>query len=231
MRKTMIAVMSMVFLFCLVLVACDTIENNVNIDDQYKISYYTVTITVDNTDYGTVSKNRVENVAKNTTINVDGNTLTIGETVIIATPSENDEQYTYIFDRFEYSGTKVEGDMTVTAIFSRTLSSDANEQKFRVVFKLKIEGPEGYEFTYNSSTDDVIKLIPYGEKIGDELLEISDEKEIQNQEYQFVGWFYLDINDEEIMVNKDTIMSVENLNIQDNVNELTLYAKIKKLWF
>lgn len=213
--------MSIMMLFCPIFTACEEKDGGGDAET------FTVTINVDNKDYGTVNKTSISNVAKNTAIIVDASTLTIGTETVTATPAVNDAQYTYRFDGFTYSGTIVMGNMTIKAKFSRTLNGNDNEKIFSIIFKLETEN---YSFTYNSSTEDVIKRVSDGETLGDDFLILNDNQEIQNQEYKIVGWYYYDKDDNQKTIDKDTIISTENLNIADNVDEIYVYAKIKKLW-
>ena len=82
---------------------------------------YTVTVEVDNAEYGSVSVAKVENVAKDTAISIDGATLTLGETKITATPSQNTVQYSYAFDKWTAAET-VTDNITITACFKRTIN-------------------------------------------------------------------------------------------------------------
>ena len=54
-----------------------------------------------------------------TEIIVSGNTITIGETTITATPSIDTAQYSYSFASWSTGDTTVTGDITITATFSR----------------------------------------------------------------------------------------------------------------
>ena len=80
---------------------------------------YTVTVAVNEQGYGTVSQASVTNVAKDTAITKNGATLTIGDVTITATPAAETEEYTYEFVNWT-AATKVTGNITVTANFTRT---------------------------------------------------------------------------------------------------------------
>ncbi|MBP5467235.1 MAG: InlB B-repeat-containing protein, partial [Clostridia bacterium] len=107
MKKIKMTLMVTILLLCLSLAACGP-------------ATYTVTFATDNSAYGTVSINSIANVEQGAEISVNGNVLTIGTEKVIATPTESTAQYTYSFDKFEYAGTSVTGDMTITAKFTRT---------------------------------------------------------------------------------------------------------------
>lgn len=89
---------------------------------------YDVTVTSSNTDYGTVSSALVQ-VPYNTTIASATNTITLGTTpdatVVTATPTTSDAQYTYAFS--SWTGVPVGGYITeatsITANFTQTLNS------------------------------------------------------------------------------------------------------------
>ena len=83
---------------------------------------FTVTFTVDNEGYGTVSPEIVENVSKDSPIALDGATLTIGETVVTATPTEATAEYTYSFAGFECDVTTITENIAVTVKFTRTVN-------------------------------------------------------------------------------------------------------------
>ena len=86
-------------------------------------STFTVTCQSNNSSYGTVSQpSVVTNVANNTAISANGNTLTVGTTTVTATPAEKDANYSYSFNNWSGipSGNKVTANCTITANFTRT---------------------------------------------------------------------------------------------------------------
>lgn len=92
------------------------------------VRLYDVTFTSSNTDYGTVSSALVQ-VPYNTTIASATDTITLGTTpdvtVVTATPTTSDAQYTYAFS--DWTGVPVGGYITeatsITANFTQTLNS------------------------------------------------------------------------------------------------------------
>ena len=100
-------------------ISADTITDNMNITAQFTrtVNQYTVTIGV-NSDYGTVSPASVT-VDYGTDIIVNGQNLTIGSTIVTATPYEDTSEYSYTFDRWVMESARVTKDMSVTAVFSR----------------------------------------------------------------------------------------------------------------
>ena len=85
-------------------------------------STFTVTCQSNNSSYGTVSQPSVTNVANNTAISANGNTLTVGTTTVTAKPNAQDANYIYAFSEWTGipAGGKVTADVTVTANFTRT---------------------------------------------------------------------------------------------------------------
>ena len=88
---------------------------------------YDVEIASSNTDYGSVSA-AAASVPSGTTISTSSNTITLGTspdaTVITATPTASDAQYTYAFDSWTGvpAGGTVTEDLTITANFTRTVN-------------------------------------------------------------------------------------------------------------
>ena len=88
---------------------------------------YDVSITSSNSDYGSVSA-AAASVPAGTTITASSNTITLGTspdaTVITATPTAADAQYTYTFDSWTGvpAGGTVTEDLTITANFTRTVN-------------------------------------------------------------------------------------------------------------
>ena len=83
---------------------------------------HTVTIQSSNVSYGTVSTGSITNVANNATISTNGIQLTIGTTIVTATPKPQDANYNYAFTGWTGipSGNKVTANCTITANFTRT---------------------------------------------------------------------------------------------------------------
>ena len=112
---------------------------------------YTVSVGVSPTGYGSVNNTSVT-VPYGTAVSTSGNTITIGSTVITATPTTATAQYTYSFVNWtgKTSGT-VTGNDSVTANFSRALANHT------VTF---VVGNAGY-----GSVDHSTVTVPYGTRI------------------------------------------------------------------
>ena len=130
---------------------------------------YTVSIQSNNTGYGTVDESSVT-VEYGTEITVSGNTLTIGEYTITATPSISTAQYSYSFDSWSTGETTVTGAMLITATFSRETNT------YTVTWK-----------NWDGSTLETDTLVPYGttpEYNG----ETPTREETASHSYTFIGW-------------------------------------------
>ena len=87
------------------------------------VNNYTVTVSRNNTSYGTVSAASVADVPYGSAITVNGNKFTVNGTTITATPTANTAQYTYTFSSWTNAPGTVNGNLTVTANFTRTTRS------------------------------------------------------------------------------------------------------------
>ncbi len=86
---------------------------------------YTVTIVPNNTSYGKVSPTEITGVEEGTKIVVDGNTLTIGSTVVTASAAESSGSTSYSFSGWSIASGTITGDTGITANFEKsTASSD-----------------------------------------------------------------------------------------------------------
>lgn len=82
---------------------------------------YTITVTVSEEGYGSVTPQTL--VADyGSRISVSGNVMTIGTQRCTAVPAAATQQYTYAFGYWSETGGTVTGDMTITAVFTRTLN-------------------------------------------------------------------------------------------------------------
>ena len=152
---------------------------------------YTVTVTSNNETMGTVSKSKVENIAKDTMISKSGNELTVGTEKITATAKSG-----YRFKDWTGIPTNgtVTGNVAVTAVFEKKISggkhsSDKDKDKRRYPIEkgkmnhgtitvesegrygeeitITAEPDRGYEVDKIKVTDDSGKDIEVTEKKGD----------------------------------------------------------------
>ena len=95
---------------------------NVTISPTFvKIS--TLTIGVNNVEYGSVSHSVVANVPFESSVTVNNNTFTVNGTTVTATPTANTAQYTYEFDHWENLPNNVVADVSnIQAVFTRTVN-------------------------------------------------------------------------------------------------------------
>lgn len=86
-------------------------------------SKFTVSISVNNGEWGSVSKTSVKDVLYGQPVSVSGNTLTVGGTTIMATPAAEDEQYVYRFDHWESVPATVTTETSIQAVFTAGVAS------------------------------------------------------------------------------------------------------------
>ena len=153
MKKHLIIILSLiVILSAAAFVGCDNRDNGGGAEEKFTVSFDAV-----EADYGSVSLQRLENVAKNADIVVNGNKLTIDGNEIVATPAEQTEEFIYLFDRWS-APEKVYGNLTITAYFTR--SQKAVAAKYTVTVE---NGTGGGEYEEGASVT-VVATIPDGKK-------------------------------------------------------------------
>lgn len=118
----------------------------------YVLDKYTVTIAVNNSDYGTVDKASVLSVPYGTVLSVENNVLTVNGTAVTATGATQTAQYTYSFDSWTNGTATITGATTVTANFVRA------ERTYTVTIAVN----NGNYGTVNVTT---ITDVPYGTMI------------------------------------------------------------------
>lgn len=88
----------------------------------------TVSFDVNNADYGSLINDSEITASYGAIIEISDNNLTIGDTTVTATPTTADAQYTYAFsgwydgETLLVDGDTVSSDMTITAVFTRTVN-------------------------------------------------------------------------------------------------------------
>ena len=96
------------------------ITGNLVVTYSEEIQTFTVQIVSSNSEYGSINQSSIT-VEYGTEIIVSGNTLTIGEYTITATPTADDPTYDYVFVNWTNAVSEVTGDITITANFERTM--------------------------------------------------------------------------------------------------------------
>jgi len=116
------------------------------------VNNYTVTIAKNEDSYGSISATEITSVPYGSTITVDGNTFTVNGTTVTATPETSDAQYTYTFDGWTNAPGTVNGNVTITANFTRTVNN----------YTVTIAKNED---SYGSISATEITSVPYGSTI------------------------------------------------------------------
>ena len=98
-----------------------SVTSNVSVYASYTSSVrtYSVQITTNNVNYGTVSKTILNDIPYGTEIVSDGNSILIGNTTVVAIATANTAQYTYSFSSWT-ANTSITGDTVITANFVRS---------------------------------------------------------------------------------------------------------------
>ena len=123
-------------------------------------TYYTLSIMVaPSSDYGSVSQQSVT-VIEGTPISTNGDRLTIGSTVIIATPTPRTDYYTYSFSDWSNVPSSAMGNDTIYANFNAveneySVTIRANDDSMGYVSTTFVSVPYG---TTYSASDDVLTI-------------------------------------------------------------------------
>ncbi|MGN1227790.1 MAG: InlB B-repeat-containing protein, partial [Christensenellales bacterium] len=88
-----------------------------------KINKYTITINVNNSNYGSVNPTSITNVPYGASITVSSNKVTINGTTVTATANSSTSQYTFAFSSWSNASGTVTGARTITANFTRTTNT------------------------------------------------------------------------------------------------------------
>ena len=96
------------------------ITGNLEVIYTEEIQTFTVSIAVNNADYGTVNTSSIT-VDYGTEISVNGNQLTIGDTTITATPTTDNPTYDYAFTGWTNTASEVTEAITIIANFEMTM--------------------------------------------------------------------------------------------------------------
>lgn len=134
MKKFLIFILLILSVCCCAFSACG----------EEKVITYTLTVVSDNSEYGDVSVEKVENLPVGTTISAEGNKIIVNGTEITATPKASDDDYVYKFISWVNGNATLDEDLTVTACFTRipnkfTVSIDTNYVAYGSVSTKKIQ--------------------------------------------------------------------------------------------
>ena len=132
-----------------------TADITITADFTATLNTYTVTIQSSDADAGTVSPTTVNDVPYGTTVTVSGNTITIGETTITATKTDDDWGLSWSIA----NGTEIRGDTTITAYFIEPAENALlGLLPLLLIFVLVITAAGGV-FASGGNPEDLIKLI------------------------------------------------------------------------
>ena len=193
MKKLLVVMMAITALLCLTFAACGGKGG----EKEETPATYTVTISVSDAAYGTVSKTSIENVAKDTAISVNGNVLTVGEETVTATATANTAQYTYAFTGFTGTAATVTGNIEITANFSRTVN------KYTITFEM----------------GDGTAIDPMQVDYGTSVSELNTISVTAPTGYRFVKWQlkdgnnYVDFAGDEILEENITVKAVYEMDV------------------
>lgn len=119
------------------------------------VNNYTVTFDA-NPSHGSVSPSSLS-VPYGTVITESANTLSVGGTTVTATPNDPDIQYSYSFYGWSIPQTTVEGDMTVTAMFTLTVINyvigiESSNTAYGTVDESIVYAPYGTAYSVSGNT-------------------------------------------------------------------------------
>lgn len=84
------------------------------------VDHYTVTVQKNENSYGSVDATSITNVRAGSATYITENTFSVAGTIVTATPTANNAQYTYAFDNWTGTPANVTAATTITANFTRT---------------------------------------------------------------------------------------------------------------
>ncbi len=147
---------------------------------------FTITIAVNNSDFGSINQTSVIDVPKGSIITIEINKLYINGTEIVATTTANTSEYEYAFSGFSTFDSVVNSNMTITANFTRvtvpekyTVTIAVNNSNYGSVNQTSIiEVPQGSIITIENN-----KLIINGIEIV-----ATTTANTSEYEYAFIGF-------------------------------------------
>lgn len=148
------------------------------------VNNYVIGIESSNTAYGTVDESIVY-APYGTAYSVSGNTLTIGTTVITATPTVGDAQYNYALYGWSVSSGTVSEDMSIVANFVRmvreyTVTINVNNPSYGTVNKDSVTVPYGSTMVKSG----------LGLYIGNTIVTTTPTPATIDTNYWFSGWTF-----------------------------------------
>lgn len=163
-----------------------TVEGNMTVTASFSttVNNYVISIESSNTAFGTVDDSIVY-APYGTAYSVSGNTLTIGTTVITATPTVGDAQYNYALYGWSVSSGTVTSNMSIIANFEQTVREytvtiNVNNSSYGTVNKNSVTVPYG-------STMVVSGLGLY---IGNTIVTTTPTPATIDTNYWFGGWTF-----------------------------------------
>ena len=144
-------------------IAGTTIEGATTITANFEaiVKTFTVTIGVNNSEYGSVNVTSVENVPYDTVISATNNAINVNGTIITATPSSLTDEYNYSFANWTNGNITITGTTTITANFDRqvrkyTVTIGVNNGNYGSVDKTSV--PDVPYGTVISATDNTVNI-------------------------------------------------------------------------
>ncbi len=155
--------------------------------------------------------------------------VSYGDTVPLPLPTVDRENYEFV--GWTMDGERIDADAETEFIYNfvvdKTLvalysSVDNKDPEYTVTFELTYNGVRSYLKDENTPLSVTVKK---GETLGDKLPEL--EPRDDSDDYEFVGWFYKDDNNEEIGITAETVFS--DMNVQSF--SMVIYAKLKVAFY
>ena len=133
-----------------------TITSNQTLYAQWDINYYSVTISRNNTSYGTVSNSSVS-IPYGTTYSVSGNTLTFSNATKVTASAIAVTGYTTTFSGWSSTSGTITGNVTINANFTRTVNNysvtiSRNNTSYGTVSNSSVSIPYGTTYSVSGNT-------------------------------------------------------------------------------
>lgn len=150
--------------------------------------------------------------------------VSYGDTVSLPLPTVDRENYEFV--GWTMDGERIDADaeteFTYNFVVDKTLVAlYSSVTSYAVTFELTYGNGRSYLKDENTPLSVTVKD---GESLGNKLPEL--EPRDDSDDYEFVGWFYKDDNNEEIGITAETVFS--DMNVQSF--SMVIYAKLKQVW-